>query len=586
MNRLRTLFVALGLASVSMAGCGSGEKSSAPEMARNSPARPATAPLNRDHSANDDRSAPWDTPDQATADVVPFPDSATANPELPHIVDDRPMSAGVNNNDFPVTEELTPSTQPTIRQPTVYPHTAAKPFKKLSPRPMIAPPVQEIPNASAALESTAAPRSIKASPQFDASTSPVPNHLDRLPAGSSRAEQDGFATVQVFYATDRERISRSELNQNIALAALAVVMLPITLGLFWVRKRKLAICVGTAACGLMFVAQLQHVQRSDTTANIAYNGQRGQLVRGVCTVTVPDTHQRGMVERPSLLRFEIKEDQEKHVVLTSATELDENRYYDQLRETLGHSPDNDLLVFIHGFNVDFDSAIRRTAQIAVDLPFRGVPVCYSWPSQGSLLSYTADENNAAWTVFNLKQFLLELCKKSDARSINVIAHSMGNRAMTAALSQISGEVDPQQLPLFDRLVLAAPDVDADLFKRELAPRLAAVSRNVTLYASSDDQALVVSKKLHGGYPRAGESGADLVVIPQVETVDVSGIDLSLLGHSYYRESESILRDLFGVVRDRMKANQRQTLTAQQKANLPYWILRQPQMSANNTSDIR
>ena len=97
---------------------------------------------------------------------------------------------------------------------------------------------------------------------------------------------------------------------------------------------------------------------------------------------------------------------------------------------------------------------------------------------------------------------------------------------------------------------------------------------------------MASKKIHGGYPRAGESGDDLLVIPYVETIDVSGIDLSLLGHSYYGNSEFILRDLFGLVRDGLSASQRPTLIAQQKSSIPYWTLRQTRLSQQPTNDKR
>ena len=266
---------------------------------------------------------------------------------------------------------------------------------------------------------------------------------------------------------------------------------------------------------------------------VTYTGQRGILQRGVATVTVPDSHQRGKIERPSILRFEFREDQEKHVVMTAATEVSSDEFYRRLSTTVSESPESELLVFIHGFNVDFDSAIMRTAQLAVDLPFRGVPVCYSWPSQGQVLGYTVDETNVAWTVHHLKTFLYELAEQSGAKSINLVAHSMGNRALTYALRDISyergpgtvGEQGPDQAPLFDRIVMAAPDIDADYFRRDLAPRVLKTSNSVTLYASSDDNALIASKQVHG-YPRAGESGPQIVIVPGIDTIDVTGIDLS------------------------------------------------------------
>jgi esterase/lipase superfamily enzyme len=173
----------------------------------------------------------------------------------------------------------------------------------------------------------------------------------------------------------------------------------------------------------------------------------------------------------------------------------------------------------------------------------------------------------------LREFLIELASQSGAKSINVVAHSMGNRPMTAVMRQISWQMDDQDPPLFDRIVLAAPDVDADRFRRDLAPALAQVANQVTLYASSNDQALIASKQVHG-YPRAGESGQFVVVVPGVETIDVSGIDLSLLGHSYYGDNESMLRDLYEVVRARLPAPQRALLLTRRQGEMIYWQLAQ------------
>lgn len=145
--------------------------------------------------------------------------------------------------------------------------------------------------------------------------------------------------------------------------------------------------------------------------------------------------------------------------------------------------------------------------------------------------------------------------------------------MTAAMEQIQWQLPAESDAPFDRIVLAAPDVDADRFRRDLAPSLLNVANQVTLYASSDDQALIASKQVHG-YPRAGESGQNVVVVPGVETIDVSGIDLSLLGHSYYGDNESMLRDLYEVVRSRLPAARRALLVARRQGELVYWQLAQ------------
>jgi esterase/lipase superfamily enzyme len=404
-----------------------------------------------------------------------------------------------------------------------------------------------------------------------------------LPAGTTRDTEAGYATVQVFYATDRMRddlpLSAYDLsgqkNLFVMLGGASICLFTVA-GFFWMQRNPRAAGMVTmlaGGCSALAVACIAMGQATIEKHGVTYNGERGRLVRGICQVTVPDVHQRGVVERPSLLRFEIHENQREHIVLTSAVELSENDFHQRLADTVASSPSSDLLVFIHGYNVDFQSAVRRTAQIAIDLPFEGVPICYSWPSQGTLVGYPIDENNAEWTEEHLREFLIELASQSGAKSINVVAHSMGNRPMTAVMRQISWQMNDQDPPLFDRIVLAAPDVDADRFRRDLAPALALVANQVTLYASSNDQALIASKQVHG-YPRAGESGQFVVVVPGVETIDVSGIDLSLLGHSYYGDNESMLRDLYEVVRARLPAPQRALLLARRQGEMIYWQLAQ------------
>ncbi|NND99907.1 MAG: alpha/beta hydrolase [Pirellulaceae bacterium] len=403
-----------------------------------------------------------------------------------------------------------------------------------------------------------------------------------LPAGATFEPGQSFATIQVFYATDRARgpLSLSAYDvtgkhQQLKILCGSSLLLFVLSGMFWISRRsRLAVSTTMLATGAAVMAAglvvLGHT--GIEKHGVTYSGDRGILARGISEVTVPVSHQRGQVERPSLLRFEFREDQSEHIVLTTATELSKSEFQERLAETVATSQDRDLLVFIHGYNVNFESAVQRTAQMAVDLPFEGVPVCYSWPSQGRLMGYSIDENNSQWTVTHLKEFLSELASDSGARSINVVAHSMGNRAMTAAMKQIQWETKTE-LPVFDRIVLAAPDVDADHFRRDLAPSLMSIANQVTLYASSDDQALIASKRVHG-YPRAGESGTNLVVVPGIETIDVSGIDLSLLGHSYYGDNQSILRDLYEVVRARLPARRRGSLVPRRAGELTYWQLAQ------------
>src|SRR5690606_2009371 len=94
---------------------------------------------------------------------------------------------------------------------------------------------------------------------------------------------------------------------------------------------------------------------------------RPVLELGVCEVTIPPDHRVGQVESPSILRFEFSEDPEKHVILARVVRLPDDRYFSALRETVARSSAKQAFVFVHGYNVGFDDAVKRTAQIAYDL---------------------------------------------------------------------------------------------------------------------------------------------------------------------------------------------------------------------------
>jgi len=154
-------------------------------------------------------------------------------------------------------------------------------------------------------------------------------------------------------------------------------------------------------------------------------------------------------------------------------------------------------VFVHGFNVTFEDA---RAQDGADGPRPALPrgahhLQLALPGIGKPLDYTADEATVEWTEPHLMQFLRIAGPRRRGR-IHLIAHSMGNRALTKVLRSIAAESPPV---VFNQVILAAPDIDAEVFERDIAPAMAEGRQRVTLYASSDDEALVVSKTVHG-YP--------------------------------------------------------------------------------------
>jgi esterase/lipase superfamily enzyme len=286
----------------------------------------------------------------------------------------------------------------------------------------------------------------------------------------------------------------------------------------------------------------------------AFGNGRATLSFGNCDVSIPRDHRMGELESPSIWRLEFRKDPAKHVVLLSTVIKSKDEFFGDLVARVRASARSSTFVFVHGYNVTFEDAARRTAQISYDLAFEGAPVFYSWPSQGATAAYTVDEQNIEWAQANLRGFLEEFFMRSDAQNVYLIAHSMGNRALTRAVASLLTD-KPTLRSRLKEVILTAPDIDADVFKRDIAPALTATGRPVTLYASSEDLALVASKKVHG-YPRAGDSGRGLVVVPGVETIDATYVDTSLLGHSYFAETRSVLSDMFYLIRNGERADMR------------------------------
>jgi esterase/lipase superfamily enzyme len=301
-----------------------------------------------------------------------------------------------------------------------------------------------------------------------------------------------------------------------------------------------------------------------------FSGERspdGELSFGTCEVSIPRDHRMGVLEKPSIWRLEFRENPEKHVVLIGLEGLDAATYFREVAQRVADSKNKEAFVFIHGYNVSFEDAAKRTAQISYDLAFPGAPILYSWPSNGKVLAYLADENNVEWSIPHLQTFLTTLRKQTGAQRIHLIAHSMGNRALTRALASLSAGPDRGSV-LFHQIVLTAPDIDTGVFL-QLARAIETTGERVTLYASSKDRALVKSQQLHGG-PRAGESGENIVIVDGIDTVDVSELDTDFLGHSYFGDNRSVVSDLFVLLQDGHSPGQRSGIRQMARKEQVYW----------------
>ena len=305
-----------------------------------------------------------------------------------------------------------------------------------------------------------------------------------------------------------------------------------------------------------------------------YLGERGSLTYGICKVSIPKGHKVGELESPSIFKFQFREDPALHVVLLDIHQLEQGEYFSKLADVVGDSEKKQGFVFVHGYNVTFVDAARRTAQMAYDLAFDGAPIMYSWPSTGTFAGYPQDEGNIEWTVPHLRTFIKEVIERTQAEQIHLVAHSMGNRALTRVLTEVKEYLNSEQIAVIKQIILTAPDIDADVFKRDIAPKITAINVDVTLYVSNKDKALEASKTVKG-YSRAGDSGENIVLVDGVETIDASDVSTGFLAHSYYSEEVSVLKDIKQLIGDGLPAQSRIGLekVTVESAGMQYWKIK-------------
>jgi esterase/lipase superfamily enzyme len=306
-----------------------------------------------------------------------------------------------------------------------------------------------------------------------------------------------------------------------------------------------------------------------------YGVDRGELELGYVDVSIPETHKYGELETES--RFSIftyslgaEAKKRKYVLLLSVKPLAEDDYYSQLGSYIDSSPTNDVFLFIHGYSSSFEDGARRAAQLAYDLDFDGTPMMFSWPSQASTAAYTVDEAVVRPSGKILARMLDNVIQRTGAARIHLIAHSMGNRALIEALQSyviMYGREDTRET--FDQVVFTAPDVDRDYFV-EVMNTIGHVARRMTLYASANDVALKSSKMLHGA-PRAGLAGDTIVTLPGMDTIDMSGVKADLLGHSYFAANEGAIYDLFRLFWRGEPPSDRCGMTRHDIADKGFWL---------------
>ena len=313
-------------------------------------------------------------------------------------------------------------------------------------------------------------------------------------------------------------------------------------------------------------------RRPDGRESLRYGAVQGELSVGAAQVSVPlDREARPtgtLPDLPSTLGVRRAPAPERDIFVERVAPMNEVYWDDAVRQELRYDSTRTVVVFVHGFATPWEQALRRAAQLAVDLPFDGAMAVFSWPSLGEVgpLAYFRDDKTIAASQPMLRAFLERVLEHTGAERVSIVAHSMGTLLVARTLKELHDTRPGLQV---DQVVLGAPDIDTTSFRRSLAPALTAVARRVTVYASAHDRALDVAQKA-SSYPRVGQAGPSLFVPAGVDVVDASSAERGDYGHGYLGTSSAVLADLRAVLAGVPAAARR--LEPRRRGELRWWEL--------------
>jgi pimeloyl-ACP methyl ester carboxylesterase len=256
---------------------------------------------------------------------------------------------------------------------------------------------------------------------------------------------------------------------------------------------------------------------------------------------------------------------DEEIRIRTLTQLDRTALVQQLRGMVSASPHRGLLLLVHGLRTDLDFAMRGTAFLAHILDINAPVLVFDWPgNQGdSLRGYRRAQRVATASGAELAATLRLLIDEVRPEQLWVVANSLGSQVVVDAISLLAQAPDlaDAEREISD-VVLTAPDVSYDQFRQEFKQHLRALVDDTTVYVSSNDRALLLSRVVNL-QRRLGQSTlekADSELIDEIELllqvvdaessdgrvalVDVTPVNRTRNFHNFSLEVPEYFDDIF------------------------------------------
>jgi len=281
--------------------------------------------------------------------------------------------------------------------------------------------------------------------------------------------------------------------------------------------------------------------------------------------------------------------QTEEIVINNMEALEQQAFVDRLRELVDASPRRSLLIVIHGFKERFPSALRKTAFVGHILDINSPVMVFDWPGdQGSSLrGYHSARNVATESGAELAKTIELIVRDVQPDKLWIIANSMGGQVVAHAFSHLyqNPEFADAGIEIED-VVLTAPDVSHEEFDDQFKKEISSLTRNLTVYVSSNDRALVMSRLVNLGDSRRGESTLSPDMLEEaarvaqlvdpdsdlVTLVDVTPVNRTRNFHNFSLETPEFFDDLFLRLTNEQTPFARPLYRLETPEGASYWVL--------------
>jgi esterase/lipase superfamily enzyme len=191
----------------------------------------------------------------------------------------------------------------------------------------------------------------------------------------------------------------------------------------------------------------------------------------------------------------------------------------------------DVLLYVHGFNQTFETAVLDAARLSDAIRFRGDTMVFAWPSRAKLLDYGYDRDSAMWSRDALQAVLEQLLARPGGR-VNIVAHSIGTMLALEALRQLHTQHGDGAAEHIGAVIFASPDIDMDVFTSSIR-HIGPLAHKIIVITATNDRALAVSRWMAGGMTRVGSAEKSRLEKLGLRVFDASEEGWGLINHDLF-----------------------------------------------------